>query len=210
LLIQQVLKFRSKISRIQKTEVPSWELVDEIRARADRREARRRKSLQEMPPTFHVLSEAEYITLKDRCNEWLQRAVLAPESEQRAIVGGFMSHLIVLTLVSIPPPRAQVFSLMELECNLKWRSDLRSYEISFNGYSPPLKNEKPIYLVLPETLGTLYQTWVNVFRPYFASESCSFVFPNAKGKGKLRKITPFVTRVTQEYLGKDVPASKFR
>jgi hypothetical protein len=148
--------------------------------------------------------------LRACCTKWLKRATVASEAEQRASIRGFMRHLIVLTLVSIPTPRAQIFSLMKVDENLRWRNELKSYELTFNGYDPPLKNEKAIYLVLPQVVGKFYRSWLQTFRPFYTREECPFVFANTKGTGRIRKITPLVTPITLEYLEKRVLCSKFR
>ncbi len=141
--------------------------------------------------------------------KWLDDAIDASEPVQRAWIRPYMSHLIVLTLLSVPPPRAQCFMLMTMD-NLKWREELKSYEIIFDGHNPPLKNEKPIYLIVPPNVSFYYKMWLDIFRGYYANDECPYVFPNWKGTDKLRKITPLVQPLTLKYVGKCVPCSKFR
>jgi hypothetical protein len=207
LLIQKILKHQCGSRNI--SDIPSWTLVDEIRNKADRQEMRRRKSRVLQAPRFHLLDEKEYSTLENACVKWLDDAIDASEPVQRAWIRPYMSHLIVLTLLSVPPPRAQCFMLMKMD-NLKWREELKSYEIIFDGHNPPLKNEKPIYLIVPPNVSFYYKMWLDIFRGYYANDECPYVFPNWKGTDKLRKITPLVQPLTLKYLGKCVPCSKFR
>src|SRR3569832_1394656 len=79
LLVQQILKFQSKVREITQTTIPSWGFVDETRSRADKHELRRRKTRSLLPPTFHILTEREYETLRKRCTCWLTRAMASSE-----------------------------------------------------------------------------------------------------------------------------------
>jgi hypothetical protein len=155
-LISHILKFQAKAKNLLPTTISSWKYVLDTCKETDQMEMRRRRSISSLPPTFTLLNEGEFSTLRRKCKHWLGNAVLRPIEEKRTLFKTYMQHLIALTLVSIPPPRTQVFCLME-EKHLVWSDKLQSYEIRFDGISPPLKNGKAIYLVLPRDLAIYYK-----------------------------------------------------
>jgi hypothetical protein len=204
LRITQVLRYISRITDTPTDRLASWTLVCEIRQKSDHSELKRRRARTRLPPTFHLLTEAEFDILRDKSTHRLYY-ILAHENPQLpAIRRLFLGNLLVLTLVTVPPPRSQVFRLMRLGEHLKWNG--HTYEITMDGQKPQLKNGKSVYLIIPPEVGVFYTRWIEVF---LGGRSTGLVFPSSRG-GVIRKLNPIIYPITEVYLQKEVPISKFR
>jgi len=160
-------------------------------------------------PTYTLLSEDQYEQLRERCELFLTKAATLADPQKRAIAKEFMEHLILLTLVSVAPPRHQVFSFLEPR-HLVWREDEKSYEIQMDGVDPGLKYGHPVLLLLPPALSVFYKSWIETFRRIYLNERTSnYVFPNTLG-GRATKLSPGIEKLTKKYLKVVLPISKFR
>jgi hypothetical protein len=160
-------------------------------------------------PKYPLLTSTNYDNLREKCTLFLSKAVTLPEREKRARAKEFMDHLILMTLVSVAPPRHQVFSLLEIR-HLCWREEEAGYELQMDGVDPPLKCGHPVLLLLTQELSVFYKTWIETFRSYYLRERTSnFLFPNSIG-GRATKLSPALERLTTKYVGVAVPISKFR
>ena len=192
---------------------PSYNFVIQTKKREDGAE-RKRRTLQSLaPPKYALVSASELRILELKCTEALENLTeIAKKSlkndEPVSSKREFLAHLVVLTLVTIPPPRAQIFSMLEI--GKTFLLEAGTYAFSFNSIDPPLKSAKPIHLELPRKLAGFYQTWVDIFRPSYANPECRLLFPNQTGRGPIKKWCPFTTSITNRYLNKSVPISKFR
>lgn len=159
-------------------------------------------------PKFDLLEEADYEKLRELCANFITKATTLPQPQKRAVAGEVLLHLILMHLVSGPPPRHQVFSKMERR-HLLWREEEKCYEIQMDGVDPPLKWGNPIQLLLTPRLSGFYESWLTIFRPLYIHTESPFVFPNTLG-GTQSKFTTGIQRLTLKYLDKKVPISKFR
>lgn len=160
-------------------------------------------------PKYPLLTALQYDNVREKCQLFLAKAVTLPGKEQMSKAKLFMDHLILMTLVSVAPPRHQVFSLLE-ERHLIWRAEENAYELQMDGVDPPLKCGHPVLLLLTEELSVFYKLWVEKFRSLYLKErTSSFLFPNSLG-GRATKLSPALERLTMKYIGVVIPISKFR
>jgi hypothetical protein len=176
---------------------------------AQKKNKQQQSSARVLPPKFYIPSAEDYSHLKDRCIMFLCKTPRLVTSQQQSRFKEFMDHLILLTLVSVAPPRKQVFALMEPR-HLIWKEDQKSYEIHLDGADPPLKTKKPVFLVLPSDVSAHYKVWLETIRAlYLLTPVSKFVFPNAHGNSH-KKLTDGIKALTCRYLKQAVPMSKFR
>lgn len=192
---------------------PSYNFVIQTKKREDGAE-RKRRTLQSLAPPKHaLLSASELRTLGQKCTLALENLT---EISKKSLKNDepvrnkreYLAHLVVLTLVTIPPPRAQIFTMLEIGKTFLFNAGIHAF--SFNSIDPPLKSAKPLHLELPQKLASFYQIWIEIFRPSYAHPECSLLFPNQTGRGPIKKWCPLTTSITNRYLNKSVPISKFR
>jgi len=130
----------------------------------------------------------------------------------RQYINNYLAHLVTAILLSIPTPRIQVLKNLELTRTMEWDEKLKCYSFIFDGIDPPLKSKKPLYLVLPKTLTNPMKKWIDILRPELIGKSRNFytVFPNSRGNGIRNEWSSLTKQITQKYLQKSIPPSKFR
>lgn len=206
LRITQFLQYRSKTMKIPLEQIDSWDLVCNVRKKSDHSELKRRRARARLPPTFHLLTESEFDTLREKTTQKLSHIIAHENPQLKAIRRLYMGNLLVLSLVTMPPPRSQVFRLMQFGEHFKWNGE--TYEIVMDGENPQLKNGKPVYLVIPPSVGYFYTKWIELCLAGNSRFGC-LVFASSRGR-VIQKLNPIIFPVTDEYLKKEVPISKFR
>jgi hypothetical protein len=155
LVIAQAIKFCAKVAGTPPTASTSWDFVQKTLQETQKGVKQRQNAARILPPTFPLLQAKDYEVLKDHCINFLTKTARLPEKEQRSCARQYMDHLILFTLVSVAPPRHQIFALMEKR-HLIWLEEEKCFEVRFNGSDPPLKNGKAVYLLLPSEVSKFY------------------------------------------------------
>jgi hypothetical protein len=153
----KIVLFMSQRSLKNPENLPVWPILARICRENDKSEMKRKRAKAMQPPSFNMLSADEVGILRNACTSWLSSVAV---SKSRRLIRMFLGHLVVLTLVSVPPPRAQIFSKLEIGKTLVWDKKEKTYSVSFDGIDPPLKTSKPLYLLLPPHIGRFYQVCV--------------------------------------------------
>lgn len=205
--IHQILDYQLKNQKTESKTIPSLDFVLKTKKATEKQEQRRKVGLEMAPPTFPLLVAEQYKVLKTEGLGYLETESRMPDAKKKSQSRCFIGHIIVVTLVTTASPRTQFFKSVERR-HLQWISELETYEIRMDGHNPPLKNGKPIVLVLPKEVGKFWKIWLEDFRPRLFPKG-EQVFVNTKGK-KLTKISDLVKPITLKYLKIEVPASKFR
>ena len=154
------------------------------------------------PAPHRVMTREELARLFNKCLTWIRQE---PQSVTKDFVKDYLAHLIVLILVSIPPPRTQVLS--ELRVNETLLYDGEHYMLSF--YGEALKSRMPLVQVLPDHLTKPLRIWLEQYKPMLVKVESAIVFP-AKSGGQRKDWSQLTKRITMQYLEKAIPASKFR
>lgn len=167
LVIAQAMKFRAKQMGTPLDAIASWVFIQKTLKENQKAIKQRENAARILPPSFPLLQSHDYDLLKDHSTTFLAKTASLGVKDQRSCARQYMDHLILLTLISVAPPRHQVFALMEKR-HLLWMEEEKCFEARFDGSDPPLKNGKAVYLILPSNVSGFYKVSHITCCPYLS------------------------------------------
>jgi hypothetical protein len=187
---------------VQASSFPTFEFLSNCAKLQNSRERRRVQAQKILGPTANrCLTRQELSVLYHKCLTWFNQ----PQRLSKAYAQDYLAHLVVLILVSIPPPRTQVLRNLQLNHTLLY--DGKEYMLSFEGET--LKSKMPLLQVLPDPLTKPLTFWLQHCKTLLCKTETPVVFPKSNGTPRKdwRQLTH---QITMRYLQKPVTPSKFR